>query len=393
MCKKGRIDVKKQLRIFAASFVAISSLLGLAATPLVAAAPGSDTCTWTDAGNTDAWSEVANWSNCSSGAPVTGDSLIFDNSSLSSEKSVMNDIPGLALNTITFSGSTTNGFVVAGEAFSLSGGIANTVASSGYSSIDTDGLTLTANQTLKKTYVNAPLNFGAFTITLNESGLGGVLTGNGTLQLNAASSIYAIEANPALTGTINVESSASVSVNLPEATLGTASLVIKDGGTLNISAYDENVTFPNNVTIIGDGQDDGVISACLAQPDPVSSGGGGMGAFTCTMTAPGKLTLTGKVTLSGNAKLAGGLPNSAQTQMTTFILAGEFVSNNFTLTAVDGSKTTIQVGATSTSAKAPVTGMSVITANPIQTLAVTALLGSGIYFISRRVLAKSAVRR
>lgn len=86
------------------------------------------TCTWTGGGADTNFSTVANWTNCNGAAPTNDDALVFDASSLSADVTPNNDINGLSVTNITFSGSSSNyyNYAIDGSAITVTGAISNT---------------------------------------------------------------------------------------------------------------------------------------------------------------------------------------------------------------------------------------------------------------------------
>lgn len=126
--------MKRLTRVLAAAVLAISSLLPFGIPMTSYAASGSDTCTWTGGGSDSKFSTAANWSGCSGAAPVNGDSLTFDRTSLTDNKTIENDITNLQVTNLVFSGTNNNytKFEVQGNDFTLKG---NVTSSGNYTDI------------------------------------------------------------------------------------------------------------------------------------------------------------------------------------------------------------------------------------------------------------------
>ncbi len=118
---------KSSFSLVASFLLSVSSLFVMA--PLVSAAP--DTCTWTgDSTVSDNFSEssggVTNW-DCSSDGdnvlPENNDLIAFDNTGASAPIIAVNDMAGLTVDNISFTGATSQPFTVSGaSAITLSGG-------------------------------------------------------------------------------------------------------------------------------------------------------------------------------------------------------------------------------------------------------------------------------
>ena len=107
--------MKKFFQSLLATLVAFSSLFLM---PIPTAVAAADTCTWTGGGIDANWSTAANWSVCdASGVPENGDSVIFPASA--ANKTNTNDIVGLDLVSITFSGED---YEVSGNAIDITPG-------------------------------------------------------------------------------------------------------------------------------------------------------------------------------------------------------------------------------------------------------------------------------
>jgi fibronectin-binding autotransporter adhesin len=122
----------KHLKMFIATFSV--SLFGFVA--LSTAQAFADTCTWTGGGSSDNFNDAANWNsacdaddNGTNNVPQNNDALVFDNSGLSAALPITNDIAGLTVDTITFSGSTSQVISIVGtEAITVANAIVNNAA-------------------------------------------------------------------------------------------------------------------------------------------------------------------------------------------------------------------------------------------------------------------------
>ena len=261
-----------------------------------AAAAGS-TCTWTGSGDGTSWSDSSNWSGCG-GAPQNGDNLAFDTTSLSGLANLDNDISGLQVGSITFTGTGIYFYEIAGAAFSLSGGISDT--SSTGNLFFNSGITLTADQAFTTTgdlmIHSTTLTIGAYNLTLN--GMDGgfdthiymPIVGSGKLIVNGdASSIYLLDGNsPNFSGQVDINAGTLI-INAYETNqLGTGAVTIADGATLQESINaDGTYSVSNPITIVGNGANN------------ASYGAGAL--IVHGYSATGTVNFTGPITLAGNA--------------------------------------------------------------------------------------------
>src|SRR6187431_1579524 len=108
--------MKRMKAFVAALLLSVSSLMMLNVSQVLAA-----TCTWTGA-SSDNFNTAGNWSNCGSGVPQTGDNITFDNTSLSADKTLNNNITSLSVATITFSGTGSYTFKLSGNGITTTAG-------------------------------------------------------------------------------------------------------------------------------------------------------------------------------------------------------------------------------------------------------------------------------
>src|SRR5262249_21699954 len=102
----------------------------------------SPVCTWTGGGVNTNWSNSANWSCTSGTVPVNGDSVAFNDNLVGSLTPINEDIVGLQLDNITFTGSSFGGYQFSGSTtLTVSGGITDSNDGPGTNSINV-GVTL-----------------------------------------------------------------------------------------------------------------------------------------------------------------------------------------------------------------------------------------------------------
>jgi hypothetical protein len=85
-----------------------------------------NTCTWTDLGGDNKFSNPTNWSGCAGGVPTSGDDIVIVEPSNQSENSnLLNDLTGLTVNSITVSGIEQSDFLtnIEGNEITVASGI------------------------------------------------------------------------------------------------------------------------------------------------------------------------------------------------------------------------------------------------------------------------------
>lgn len=346
---------KKISAIGSALVLALSFLLTLVFTTPVQAA--GTTLYWCEFGSNANWSIATDWntsSTCSGGtqeAPVSGDALVFNNSTLTSTLDLNNDISGLDIASITFEGNGSGAYVLSGDAISLDGGITDSISTAQNDSISMN-INLTANQTFTNNQaadnltLGGIINLGANNLTLATRGtqlpISGNITGSGTLTLasppTGSSTAYYIfnNADTSFSGPVVINAGAigednSNSFNA----FGSGLITVNNGGVLLLKSTASTGTLANNLDLAGSGISASglyALTSCLAY-----SGG-------CT-TANTTLTLPGKVTLSGNTVLVNGAyivnESSPPVNNATFNFTGGGLYNGYTLTALTNTNTTV----------------------------------------------------
>jgi hypothetical protein len=283
------------------SYLAVILASSLALPLTVTAAPA--TCTWTGNGDGTHWSSSLNWSGCS-GAPANGDSLVFNASILSDDALLNNDMSGLQLGSLTFTGNGPNFYAINGNSFSLSGGISNTTIGAA-ALINNSGITLTADQTFSSTGLldieSIALDTGAYNLTLDGVGTVDIfseVTGTGTLQTNA-SRAFLDNDNPNFSGPIHITDGTLIINAVNPIALGTGSVTIEDGATLQESINNNGTySISNPITMVGNGN--GFWSAGALVVYGFSANG--------TVNFTGPITLTGDATVgvtSASVNIAG----------------------------------------------------------------------------------------
>ena len=331
-----------------AVLLSCSSLLAMLA-PQIAHAAGPYTCTWTGGGGNSNFSTAANWSACNSAAPQPGDgdNLVFSVTGLSASKTLTNDISSLTVGSITFSGTNSNhyNFTIAGNAFTMAGGMAN----NGYGII-TANVTLSASQSFTGTYAvfgdgttNPTISLNGKTLTIGSGSdtaggffLGG-FSGTGNIAVQSGASALLEGSSPGWTsGSVTAASGASVSGYKADS-FGSSSntVTVASGGSLYFCGLN-GATVPQNITVGGTGlSGNGAILAAQA------CGGGGSGGSSDT--SPAKVTLSGSITLTAN---------TTAYSVNTLTITGP-LSGNYTITAVAGMAGTLVISSSNNTSQTP----------------------------------------
>jgi hypothetical protein len=413
-------------------FKRLSSLGAIAALSITAvltfgftgvAHAAGDTCTWT--GDTDAnFSTTTNWSNCSSAAPVTGDSLIFDNTSVGSTGSVLtDDITGVTYDNITFQGSGSTSFNIINDitddnTLSVSGNITDSTTVTGAGpwidipvTLTETGNTVSTTEGIEFGDNSSSYDFNLGTNNVTFSGNGTIdnyedIIGSGTITVDMGSSGVFIQevASPSFTGAIDLTGGTlnyhSVADTLPDMFNNASGIQISSGATLA-----ENDSLASDATIAEPitAMDGTGVDACTGF---VSGTSEDCGAVYSDLASGGNLTLSGAITLTGDSQL-----DSNDTITLTGPLSGDYtVDNAYGTLVVDSSNNTsgtpngtynkgtlattgTTTNTSSNSPKTPNTGSALTGDNIMLPLAGSLLLAAGIYFISRKAKYLMAARR
>jgi hypothetical protein len=294
------MKTSKRISAFAVTLLLSVSSLGVLAPTFVSAA--GNNCTWTGASN-DNFNTAGNWSSCGGTVPSAGDNLVFDATSLSSNKTLTNDISGLSVATITFQGTNNNYY-----AYTIAGTNSLTVTSgivASYTGTFTDPITLGSNVatsgSLSLTLGAVNLNGHNLTNTLNGLYVNGVVSGSGNIVANpgGAGGFMMLSGLNTWTGALNIASGAQIAVGASG--LGNASNVITVASGGNLAVCTPNgASISNPITIGGTG-----ISNTGAFISAISCGMGGGDADTTSanVTLAGTITLTSDTTFSSTGTI------------------------------------------------------------------------------------------
>lgn len=330
--QKGKImKLVKKLTVLGASFIFSFASVAMIIPSSVRAAV--DTCTWTGGGAGAVFSDAGNWTGCDNGiVPENGDSLTFDITSLAADQTVTNDMTGLVVDSVSFTGTNSNykHFVITGNSITINSAIND----SGDNVLDVD-ITLGGDVTMTESSDSLGTSIGI------RNGAARTLNTNGhTLSVAGPGASCGVGIYAALSGAGGFSSSLSSFVLFGSAATSFTGSISASAGDLlvsNSSAFGST----NGVTISGTGSLYlGQITTDKSYSFPITLGGTGtLGASQNTYnrcaggdmdTANTKLTLTGTVTLNTDFKYYG---NDVDTEVT-----GSFVNNGHSFSVTSGSR-------------------------------------------------------
>ena len=283
------------------------------------------TLTWTGSGDGTTFSDGANWS--TGNAPVNGDALTFGVAGLSAQRVLDNDISGLTLVGITFSGNADsyNSYTLQGDPITVSGAISNTTTgeNADYATpVIQNNLVLNGNTTVDGVNIGTTgttLNLQSHNLTISGSqGCGQTLysnlTGSGQLQLNADGVNVRGTNGSGYTGAIIVAGKAYFA---PTAfgSAASATTVSGSGELAVVHGSDATITEPLNFSGSGSFGSHQNFYGCA----------GGSGSAV-------KLTTTGEVRLTSNFIYNG---------YNNFVVGGTYTTNGFSFTVAGGSNGTL----------------------------------------------------
>jgi len=260
--------------------------------------------TWTGTAGDHKFNTAGNWS--PSGAPSNGDTLDFPNDV--TDLAPDNDIVGLSVAGITFSGAgTSGGFTITGNDLTLTGDITDTTSDT----FVTNTLSLNVALSGTPTFTVPAGHFIAVPGVLSGSG-NLTKAGNGTLELQSANTG---------TGTFMISAGQVLADNAASLGNSSAGTTVSDGAGL-LFCFSSDITVAEPITVGGVGIANGALGV---------AGCGGPGNITKTAT------LTGAVVLTADTQVAGGSAN-------TLKLTGS-LNGAHHITVVDGANVTLDVEA------------------------------------------------
>lgn len=288
-------------------------ILGVAISLLHTTPTFAATKTWTGTAGDQQFNTAGNWS--PSGAPTTGDDLVFPLSA--SDKAPNNNISSLSLASITFSGSGTDVYTLSGNALTLTGGITSNV-SGAFTGYITSAITVSGTQSWS---VAAD----------NVIGMEGVLSGSGALTKTGTGTLSLTGASPSYSGAITASAGTLVIDDVTGLGSASAGTTIASGATLKLCDLND-LTVAEPLTIGGTGS--GANAAIMAV-----TGCNGGGFSNKTFTLSGAVVLTANTTVSGN--------NSSVLRLTGAL------SGNYTMTVPTGSSLTLELAGSSNTTQTP----------------------------------------
>ncbi|HSW99111.1 MAG TPA: hypothetical protein VLF71_04685 [Candidatus Saccharimonadales bacterium] len=307
----------KKVRSFLLALVLSLSSLGVFIAPHAFAA----TKTWTGTAGDHKFSTAGNWS--PSGAPGNGDSLVFDNTSVT-DFAPNDDQSSASYALITFQGTGSSSFTLAGNAFTLTGGVANT---------GTVGYTINNNVTISgnQTFATVAGGFESF---------GGVVSGSGNISKTGAGPIAFSGANSGYTGTLTM----AAGTLYAEAATAVPSAVLNDGSDIAITGC-TTFDYSGNLTLNG-------ASSLTTGDNPTAKVTTSMGA--CSGGASdeqyGNAASSGNMNMSGNIVL--GADTTFATSLATMTLTGA-LSGAHSMSVLPGYAGKLVVNGSSNSTSTP----------------------------------------
>ncbi|OJU88174.1 hypothetical protein BGO17_04360 [Candidatus Saccharibacteria bacterium 49-20] len=277
------------------------------------------TLTWTGGGDGSSFSDGANWN--TGNAPVNGDAVTFSVAGLSAQEVVDNDISGLTLVGITFTGAASGyyGYTLQGNPLTVSGAISNTISGANAADVTPtiqNNLVLNGNTTVNGVNLGvngATINLQSYSLGVSGAQNCGVsvtsnLSGSGALNLTAT--------GVNITGS-NASYSGAIAVTSGRAFIGSGSFGSASAGT----------------TVSGSGELYAVANASANIAEPFTFGGTGsfgvgQNYYGCmggsgpriTLTATGGVTLNSNFTYNGSDNFTVNAPYTANGH--TFAVAG-----------------------------------------------------------------------
>ncbi len=271
----------KRIKLFVLALMLSVSSLSMMVIPHAFAA----TKTWTGTAGDHKFSTAGNWS--PSGAPSNGDTLVFDNTSVT-DFAPDNDQTGASYVALSFPGTGTTGFHLSGNAFTLTGGITN--ASNAFSEIDND-VTISGNQTI---------DTGTSTGTVY---LNGVVDGSGNIAKSGAGFLDLVGDNSGYTGTITA--SAGILVAQAANSFGTGGGAVSNDGSDIVLSGCSPFDLASDLTLTGASSDPNGTYVRPKLSINFGCSGGGVDESYGYPASTGNASLNGAVTLGSDITFAG----------------------------------------------------------------------------------------
>ena len=259
--------------------------------------------TWTGAGGNNNFSTAANWSDNS--VPVNGDSLNFSVTSLSADAILNNDLTGLSVVGVAFSGDSSSyyNYEITGSALTVTGPITSTATSSSYPLDQTISapIVLGADTSLSNVNLEGAVTAAGYALAVNATmpcgvWISGAITGTGAITVSSAidSGVSFSGNNSGFSGTFAVNSGAGAGFGDVGA-LGAASSLTASGARVAIGLNGQNRSLPTSLNLSG------ALTVSKGYGAVVGCGVGASDPSTTRYT----LTSTGGLSLNGNLEYAG----------------------------------------------------------------------------------------
>lgn len=258
--------VKRMSSFIAALVLSVASLS--VAVPNLAYAAGN-TCSWTGGAADGLFSSATNWSGCAGGAPTDDDMLVFDNSTLTDNVTVTNDLTGLSVVSMTFNGSNTDQYTIAGNAIEVTTTITTARAGLFDAPVTMGGaVTLNGPALLALTAVN----FNGQTVTFASDAsvtIEGLASGVGTLLVSGVLSFDNSTANT-WTGSANVGSTGAIYTNVGGLGASANIVTVQADGFLTLCAF-SGADLTQSLVLAGDGAGTGAVYSAASCSTPSGS--------------------------------------------------------------------------------------------------------------------------
>lgn len=292
----------------------------------------ANTFTWSGGGGNGNWSNSANWGGV--GTPGNGDTIVFPGGA--SRLINTNDIPGLILSDIRFTGNS-GGYNISGSAFTLTNSISST---------NTAGAN-TINNNITVTLSNTIVNVGSgilLSLDGNLNGVGGMMTTNtGTLEFsglppNSFTGTMWVSGGLLILNRNGVNNSLGGPLVITTATVQLAQIeelpftpiTVNQGGLLNLN--NDNDFIGNSLTLNGNGSVQTGNGTLIIKSNAVVNANPG---FFQNNSISGNLSIAGPCTFSvafnfGGLVIPAAISGSGPINFTGTGLSTLSASNSFT---------------------------------------------------------------
>ena len=260
------------------SFIGRGAAVSLFSTVLFAAPHAFAAAkTWTGATNNN-FSTASNWS--PSGVPSNGDSLTFDNTSLSADQTLNNDLTNFSGASLTFSGNNLSFlYALTGNSLTLTNGITVTT---------TYGVTVSNNIAFSGSQI---INTNGGNLTLD-----GIISGSGDITKNGPDGLSLNGNNASYSGNITASDGGLYISNLNSLGNTSGGTTIASGASIlfDFTSLPTSATFAEPLSLAGNGLGSGFGNYAISSFKCISMG--------CVDDSV--LTFSGPVTLTANTEVA-----------------------------------------------------------------------------------------